>query len=57
MIKIHKSFPLTLLCRFHSLANDRRRFAKAIIEEFLVIYTRDFDVNINSIQQGTEMRF
>ena len=39
--------------RLHTLANQLAGLPHSITTQFVIIYTRNFDVNINAVEQGT----
>ena len=44
---------LNISSRLHTSANRLAGFAEAISAEFFVIYSGDFDVNIDAVKDGT----
>ena len=50
---IGKSYLLDVPRSLHSFADGFTGFAETISAEFFVIYARDFDVNVDAVEDGT----
>jgi len=46
-------FSVECFAQLHPLANRRAGFAQAISAEFFIVHARDFDVDINAVEDGT----
>jgi hypothetical protein len=51
-----KTLILNISRNLDSLSDGRPRFAQPISTKFFIIFTWNFDVNVNTVEHGPEMR-